>query len=238
MTSKILYPQKLISKKMLKAKYYITSKINWWLIYGPPRCGTSYMLNLVSTCSHLYVGDWDLGYIIRPIIIRLKKIMQPNYCYIDFSNQQLLKDIAENIFDNASPGKGYRLDLVFKQAALDYNYYQGLKKMLGKPQRKIFCFRNPYEYIQSALIKFPNSTLNNLQETYLKSMNAFYEIRGDCFEYKDNLTLDDYLIFLKPLVFNNKKLSSFNYQKKYKKINENVDNRMLRIYRNIKKECQ
>ena len=34
--------------------------INWWLIHGPPRSGTSYLTQMIARGARRCLGDWGL----------------------------------------------------------------------------------------------------------------------------------------------------------------------------------
>lgn len=188
------------------------SELKWWLIYGPPRCGTSYMARMVKACSILYVSDWGLAPILNPIPEWLQDRSAPDYGYINFDYERFIRSISENILDNALPGTGTRLDFTYKQATLGSSEYQALIQMWGPPERAVFCMREPAGYIASAVSKFIYDTVDTLQQLYVRSMNSYQEIGGDIFEYAPELTISDYFSFLEPLDFEGKWTPSFQFK--------------------------
>jgi hypothetical protein len=201
-------------------------KIKWWLIYGAERTGTSLMCKLVGTASLRIVSDWGLGNMLK---------LTPEYSYITFDRARALRDISDNILDNAGVGNGAKLDLVFKQANIDVDEYQMLVKMWGKPTRKIFCMREPTGYIASAATKFPEAPLSHLQSRYVVSFETFEKLGGDIFEYSEILTTQDYIDFLSPLV-SKKRVEEFLFRGTYEP--KNVSDEMWRAFNQFKQRYQ
>ena len=195
-------------------------KLRWWYIYGLSRSGTTYMTVLIRNASKLCVSDWGLGRMLNQFNL-IKGI----------DKDRLLEDLASNILDNANLGQGNQLDLVFKQANGSFEEYQLLVKMFGEPERKIFCFREPAGYIASAQKKF-KSTLEALQDAYIRNLKRYEEIGGDIIEYSKDLTLDDYLIFLEPLKLNKMFFENFSYTGESKP--EDTTEEMWSVYNSFK----
>lgn len=205
-------------------------KGGWWLVYGAGRSGTSYMARLISTCSRLWVSDWSLENLLKLV---------PDHDYIKFDRERALRDISDNILDNAYLGGGDQLDLVFKEAYLEFQEYQMLVKMWGPPTRIIFCFRQPAAHIHSALEHFTGpyeASLNELQQDYVRMFNHYKMIGGDTFEYKPSLTLEDYLLFLKPLVVDKTMCEKFVYKGQDK--NEHTTPAMWVAYHDFRKSLE
>ena len=216
------------ARRTLKRK----PELKWWLIYGPPRCGTSYMVRVVKACSILYVSDWGLAPILNPVPEWLRIRSSPDFGYIKFDYERFLRNISENILDNAYPGTGAQLDFVYKQATLRPSQYHAFVKMWGPPERVIFCFREPAGYIVSAVNKFIYDTVEYLQELYVRSMNSYWEIGGDVFEYTPELRISDYFSFLGPLDFGSKWTPPFQF--KGEQDHENTTGEMWEAYHRIK----
>ena len=163
------------------------------------------MSNTIRACSALHVSDWGLEHILNPI---------PSFDGIRFDYERFLKDVSDNIIDNAYYiGGGDQLDLAYKQACLGLNEYQALVRMWGEPARIIFCLREPTGYIASAIKKFDWVSVEVLQRLYIDSLDASYpQIGGDTFEYTPELSVLDYISFLKPLDFGGKQLMPFKYR--------------------------
>jgi len=85
---------------------------------------------------------------------------------------RFLKDISDNILDNAYVGEGNQLDLVYKQATLRPAQYRVMVKMWGPPERAICCIREPSGYVVSAVNKFIYDTVEHLQQLYVRSINS------------------------------------------------------------------
>jgi hypothetical protein len=169
------------------------------------------MLRLIQTCSTLYVSDWGLAPALDPVPAWLKLRSAAAFDYIRFDYKRFLKDISNNILDNAYRGDGVQLDLVYKQATLGPNQYQVFVKMWGPPARTIFCIREPAAYIASAVRKFINDSVEYLQQLYIKSVDSYPQIKGDIFEYTPQLSVSDYTSFLEPLNLEGKRLVPFQY---------------------------
>lgn len=204
----------------------------WWLVYGPPRSGTTYMHRMVKACSALHVSDWGLAPVLKPIPDWLEIRAAQDFEYIRFDYQRLLCDISRNILDNAYPGNGVQLDLVYKQATLRPSEYEALLSMWGPPERAIFCVREPAGYIASAKKKFTYDTVERLQQVYIDSIASYSHIRGDLFEYGPDLSVSDYTSFLQPLSFEGKQLPPFGFTGVEDR--ENTTASMWNAYRDVK----
>lgn len=187
------------------------AELKWWLVYGPPRTGSTYMVRLIKRCSTLYVSDWGLEAILEVIPAWLEARSSPVFDYIRFDQDRFVNDISANILDNAYPGGGSQLDLVYKQATLRPAQYQAMIRMWGAPERAICCIRDPAGYIASAIKKFEYDTVEKLQEVYVNSLESYEVIGGDVFDYRPDLTVADYVSFLRPLILDGKKIPPFKY---------------------------
>lgn len=199
--------------------------LKWCFIYGPGRSGTSYMNKMVRSVSKLAVGDWGLGYMLN----NFEKV-------VGIDKERFLKELSNNILDNAKLGQGNQLDLVYKQANVSWEEYEILVKMWGKPEKIIFCLREPSGYIASAQKKFRESSLELLQNDYVYNLQRYEKIGGDIFEYSEKLTLDDYINFLSPLQFNKMLLENFVYSGEYKQ--EDATEQMWSAYYHLKEKHQ
>ena len=86
-----------LARRAIKRKPELT----WWLIYGPPRSGTTHILRMVKACSTLYVSDWGLAPILDPVPDWLKIRSSSDFDYIRFDYGRFLENISNNILDNA-----------------------------------------------------------------------------------------------------------------------------------------
>lgn len=207
-------------------------KLRWWLVYGPPRAGTTYMHRMVKTCSALHVSDWGLAPALNPIPEWLRIRASKDFGYIKFDYERFLRDISSNIVDNAYPGNGAQIDLVYKQATLGPSEYKTLVRMWGPPERAIFCIREPAGYIASARKKFIYDTVERLQEVYIESIASYQHVGGDSFDYTAGLTVSDYTSFLQPLDFTGKWLPPFEFKGEQEP--ENATEEMWKAYHQIK----
>jgi hypothetical protein len=204
--------RKTPGQRHIRNEMHLQPELRWWLVYGPPRSGTSYMMRLIKTCSRLYVSDWSLGIFIARIPDWLQFRSHPVHDYITFDPDRLLSDISSNILDNAYAGDGDQLDLIYKQAGMPPKVVQTLSRMWGPPERMIFCLREPAGYMASSAKKFTEGSRERRQEVYIQSVNSYLEVGGEIFEYTPELSLSDYLAFLEPLNFEGKRLPPFGYR--------------------------
>jgi len=166
------------------------------------------MSRVISCCSIAYISDWNFYELLGPVF--KKKESDHNIrSYVRFDYDRLLADISRNLLRNAYLGGGSQIDLVYKQAALNFDYYQALTDMWGEPLRIIYCYREPSRYMDSAQKKFKNSSIKNLENTYLQSFENYLKIGGSPFEYKSDLTKFSYTDFLSGLQFNHKLVPKF-----------------------------
>ena len=105
------------------------SGLKWWLVYGPPRTGSSYLVRLIKTCARLYINDWGLRPILAPIPGWIEAKTNPARDFITFDHERFIQDISSNILDNAYAGDGNQIDLVYKQVILHPNSHQAMVKM-------------------------------------------------------------------------------------------------------------
>jgi len=170
-----------------------SGKLNWVLVYGPPRTGTSLLARLLSYRSKFCVVDVGLN--------SLTKFPPKKLKYIKFNKQKFHYETLLNLFISSHQGPWFSqnkfdrpIDLVVKQAALTPEAYEMLIKAYGNPSRMIFCIREPNAYYYSHLNKFRK--VDNIVSDYLNSINLYQNIRGDIFEYKNSNTIDNYNYFL------------------------------------------
>ena len=175
----------------------------WWLVYGPARSGTSYMVMAIRENARLLVADWVLGPALQ---------LPPELPQTKFDRVRARRDVSRNILANARLGGGGPLDLAYKQAWLDLEEYEALVAMWGEPERKVFCYREPSAYMASATEKFSGIlSVETIQERYVESLEVFPLVGGDPFEYHPRLTKEDYVEFLSPLVIPNREEFEFRY---------------------------
>jgi hypothetical protein len=173
-------------------------KIKWWLVYGIPRSGTSYVTRLIGNCSRMVINE----------IILLKAGLKPKL--IPHMNT---RDIKSKVLKMAQRGGGKQLDIVLKTPFLNVNKYNILVRILGEPQRKIFCVREPTAYFASAREKFPSLPARVLEKYYIKRLNAYKEIKGDILLYGPDSGIEDYISFLQPLKIKKEYAETFLYKR-------------------------
>jgi len=162
-------------------------KLKWWTIYGPGSSGTSLMYRVIAHWARLGVSDWCLRDILKLV---------PDRPYIRFDKKRALKDISRNIIDNAHRCSGRYLDLVFKQACLASGEFAMLVEMWRKPERIIFCLREPATYMASTSRRWPEWPVAYLRRMYIETLAEYEKIGGDIFEYHRGLTIEDYINFV------------------------------------------
>lgn len=165
-------------------------RLDWVLIYGPVRTGTTLMKQLVAETARREVSDWGLGPVaIGPVGANSR---------LDLTKFRRL--LARQVLADATRGGGTTLDLVYKQANLTVEEHAAVTDIWGPPRRTIFCFREPAAFLASAQAKFPDVEVQQLRErNYLATVETFERIGGDVFVYGPGAGLEDYLRFLAPL---------------------------------------
>lgn len=165
--------------------------LRWWLVYGPVRSGTTLMADLASPSSRYLVSDMGLHAALTPPLGPL-----PHGYDVRRPRRALL---AEVLSACRTGGTG-PLDLVYKQANIRQPELQALTSVLGPPERSILCLRDPAGFMSSAVKKFPDVPVDELQEfNYLGTLDAWEELGGEVFLYHPEVTGEDYARFLAPL---------------------------------------
>lgn len=165
-------------------------QLDWWLVYGPVRSGTSYMMHLLGENARLRIGDWGLRHGLG---------LPPDFPHVRFDRDRARADLSRNVLTNAPRGGGKAIDLVYKSAQLRPDEYAALVEMWGPPARKIFCVREPSGYLASAVRKFPDVDVRSFRDEYVDDMTTYEQLGGDLFVYHPGLTQADYRAFLAPL---------------------------------------
>jgi len=182
---------KRILRSVLKAKVitkFLIGNINWVLVYGPPRTGTSLLARLLSYQSKFLFVDVGLHFARKyPESSNWDKRLSLSY----------YEKIYFNLLVNAHEGSWFYqksfsrpIDLVIKQAALRPADYHLLCHAFGLPTRKLFCIREPSSYSLSHKKKFNQP--DNIEDDYLFSLKTYEEIGGQIIEYSPNLDLPTY----------------------------------------------
>jgi hypothetical protein len=165
-------------------------RLDWWLVYGPVRSGTSYMMHLLGENARLRIGDWGLRHGLG---------LPPDFPHVRFDRERARADLSRNVLTNAPRGGGKAIDLVYKSAQLRPDEYDALVEMWGPPARRIFCVREPSGYLASAVRKFPDVDIQSFRDEYVDDMATYDVLGGDLFVYHPGLTQEDYRRFLAPL---------------------------------------
>ena len=190
-----------ILKKFVIFKF-IFRKLNWILIYGPPRTGTTLLSEIAAFESKFMIVDVGL---------QLMRVYPENSKWPLAIRNRLYNFIYLNLLSNSHEGTWFchnrfsrPYDFVLKQAALrieDYNY---LVKMFGAPKKTYFCVREPSAYSSSHLKKF--SKPSYIKDDYLRSLIAYDKIGGTIVDYSCSFSLEDYenIVFGKKNLFRSK----------------------------------
>lgn len=165
-------------------------RLRWWLVYGPVRSGTSFMMRAIGANARLRVGDWGLRHGLG---------LPPDLPHVRFDRDRARADVSRNVLTNAPSGGGRALDLVYKSAQLRPDELDALVEMWGPPARTIFCVREPAGYLASAVRKFPDVDVQAFRDEYLADLATYEVLGGDLFVYRPDLDTDDYRRFLVPL---------------------------------------
>lgn len=166
-------------------------RLRWWLVYGPVRSGTTLMTNLIAPHCRWVVSDWGLRHVLGG------PLSNPPATY---DSRSWERSFLAEVLASCRTGHGGPLDMVFKQANLRLPEYESLVTLLGPPERSIFCLRDPAGFMRSARQKFPDHSLEHLQEfNYLGTGEEHAHIGGEVFLYHPDVTGDDYAAFLQPL---------------------------------------
>lgn len=165
--------------------------LRWWLVYGPVRSGTTFMMNAIGANARLRIGDWGLRHGLG---------LPPDLPHIRFDRDRARADFSRNVLANAPAGGGDAIDLVYKSAQLRPDELEAVTELWGPPQRMIFCVREPSGYLASAVKKFPGVDIQAFRDEYVADIAAYEAIGGDAFTYHPGLTTEDYRRFLRPLV--------------------------------------
>lgn len=213
-----------ILKKFIILKF-LFGKLNWILIYGPPRTGTTLLSEIAAYESKFMIVDVGL---------QLMRVYPENSKWQPAIRNRLYNFIYLNLLSNSHEGTWFcynrfkrPYDFVLKQAALrieDYNY---LVKLFGAPKKTYFCVREPSAYSTSHLKKFSKPSYIN--DDYLRSLIAYEKIGGTVVDYSCTFSLEDY----ENIIFGKKKslpikVAHKNYQ--LKKSN------LTHEYKNFKKK--
>jgi len=165
--------------------------LRWWLVYGPVRSGTTLMANLIAPSARWLVSDWGLH----------AALAGPFAATGPFDRRRVQRALMAEVLAAVDSGHGGPVDLVYKQANLRRAEYDDLVGLFGPPQRRIFCLRDPAGFMSSAVRKFPDVDLDNLQEINYVGTSVEHDlIGGEVFHYHPAVTGEDYASFLAPLV--------------------------------------
>ena len=182
----------------------MSDTIKWWLVYGSVRTGTTLLCRQIASCSRRQISDWGLW----PTVFL--EVHEADY--VKFDKERAYRDMSSNLLDNAYKTGGTQLDLVYKQANMEFVEYEALKRLWGEPEKTIFCIRDPAGYIVSAEKKFPEWTDQQREEWYVRNFDVYEKIGGDIFEYHPDLTSEDIVSFIHPLQIDKNDRIAFQYR--------------------------
>ena len=165
---------------------FLINNVNWVLVYGPPRTGTSLLSRLLSYRSKFMIDDVGLHLIRKyPEAARWSSELAMRYyenTYFNLCQSQRYLVLPKTI---SKP-----IDIVIKQASLQEKDYELLCNFLGSPREKYFCIREPSSYCSSHLKKFDQP--NNVIEDYERAIDAYDKIGGQIVDYSSSLDLHAY----------------------------------------------
>jgi hypothetical protein len=149
------------------------------------------MSDLARAHTRYLISDWGLHAALTPPLSKTP----PSY---DARRPQ--RALLAEVLSSCRTGNSGVLDLMYKQANLRQPELEALTSVLGPPERKIFCLRDPAGFMRSAVKKFPEVSLDNLREiNYLGTLDEWTSIGGEVFLYHRDITGEDYRRFLSPL---------------------------------------
>jgi hypothetical protein len=167
---------------------FLINNVNWVLVYGPPRTGTSLLSRLLSFNSKFMIVDVGLHFARKyPKAANWDPKLALKYYHKTYLN--LLYHSHEGTWFYKKPFTR-PIDIVIKQAALRVEDYELLCQFFGPPKRKIFCIREPSSYCSSHLKKFNKP--NNVYEDYERAIDAYNKIGGEIVDYSSSLDLYSY----------------------------------------------
>lgn len=167
---------------------FLIDNVNWVLVYGPPRTGTSLLSRLLSFNSKFMIVDVGL-HLVRKYPKASNWDSRLALKYYNKTYLNLLFQSHEGTWFYKKPFSR-PIDLVIKQAALRVNDYELLCQFFGAPQRKIFCIREPSSYCISHLKKFNKP--ENVHNDYERAIAAYDKIGGEIVDYSSSLDLHAY----------------------------------------------
>jgi hypothetical protein len=177
--------------------------LRWWLVYGPVRSGTTLMGNLAAAYARWDVSDWGLHAALTPPLSETPAV---------YDAARPRRALLAEVLASCTTGHRGPLDLVYKQANLRQPELEALVDLIGPPERRLFCLRDPAGFMQSATRKFPDIDLDNLRDiNYIGTLEEHARIGGEVFLYHPGVTGEDYARVLRPLLLTPEQLASVNY---------------------------
>jgi hypothetical protein len=167
---------------------FLINNINWVLVYGPPRTGTSLLSRLLSYNSKFMIDDVGL-HLIRKYPEAANWSSELSLRYYENTYFNLLCQSHEGTWFYKKPFLR-PIDIVIKQASLQEKDYKLLCSFFGSPRKKYFCIREPSGYCSSHLKKFDQP--NNVIEDYERAIVAYDKIGGEIIDYSSSLDLHTY----------------------------------------------
>jgi hypothetical protein len=178
-------------------------RLRWWLVWGPVRSGTTLMANLVAEHARWEISDWGLAAGLTP-----PQSVSP----ATYDPRRPQRTLLAEVLASCTTGHPGPVDLVYKQANLRLPEFDALVALMGPPERNLFCLRDPAGFMRSAVKKFPDVDLQNLQEfNYVGTIQEHERIGGEVFLYHPAVTGEDYARFLRPLPLSPQARASVRY---------------------------
>jgi hypothetical protein len=161
------------------------------------------MTDLVAPSARWVVSDWGLAAGLTP---------PQSQVPASFDARRPQRALLAEVLASCRTDSSGPLDLVYKQANLRVTEAAILAELLGPPERTIFCLRDPAGFMRSAVRKFPDIPVDNLQRiNYLGTIEEHQLVGGEVFLYHPEVNGDDYATFLRPLVLDDQARESVRY---------------------------
>jgi hypothetical protein len=178
-------------------------RLRWWLVYGPVRCGTTLMADLVAGHARWEISDWGLHAALAGPL---------GHDRAGFDRTRPRRALLAEVMAVSARNRRAPIDVVYKQANVRADEVAAVEDVLGPAERRIFCLRDPAGFMQSAVRKFPTTELENLRESnYIGTIDEHERVGGDVFLYHPDVTGDEYARFLHPLAIDATARASVRY---------------------------
>lgn len=182
--------KKITKYQLMQALNFLRNKLDygrplkWVYVYGHHRGGTTYMMNQYLKISKRVTADWMLHEFANAFDGLERRNLQK------MNSNRLKRQFRCNLLANALIGGGSKYDIVVKQANGGHSANEAAKEIRfltelfgSEPCYKVFMFREPHGYYNSAKIKFPTYTLEETPLHYKRAFKAYHKNGGIAVEY-------------------------------------------------------